>query len=127
MVIRLRTANILLIGVKALGNEIAKNLVLAGIGSLTISDDQPVHEDDLGAQFFISERHIGMNVSFFPRRTLDNPLINFLSERKQHYPKSRSSTPESVYKSIPTLSFSKILPTLLPSPSLSLPTFLTRR
>ncbi|KAL9120498.1 MAG: hypothetical protein Q9187_002951 [Circinaria calcarea] len=58
---KLRTANILLIGIKALGNEIAKNLVLAGIGSLTISDDQPVHEDDLGAQFFISERHIGMN------------------------------------------------------------------
>lgn len=64
-VFRLRTANILLIGIKALGNEIAKNLVLAGIGSLTISDDRPVHEDDLGAQFFISERHIGMNVRSF--------------------------------------------------------------
>ena len=48
---------------KALSNEIAKNLVLAGIGSLTIQDDQVVVEDDLGAQFFISEQSVGLNVS----------------------------------------------------------------
>lgn len=59
---RLRTANILLISMKALANEIAKNLVLAGIGSMTIQDDQLVHEDDLGSQFFISEQHVGQNV-----------------------------------------------------------------
>lgn len=58
---RLRTANILLIGMKALGNEIAKNLVLAGIGSMTMQDDQTVVDDDLGAQFFIEEQHIGLN------------------------------------------------------------------
>lgn len=62
MYIRLRSANILLIGMKALGNEIAKNLVLAGIGSLTILDDQLVTENDLGSQFFISELHVGLNV-----------------------------------------------------------------
>ncbi|KAI4247052.1 MAG: hypothetical protein L6R40_001717 [Gallowayella cf. fulva] len=58
---KLRSANILLIGMKALANEIAKNLVLAGIGSLTIIDDQLVTEDDLGSQFFISELHVGLN------------------------------------------------------------------
>ncbi|KAL8754789.1 MAG: hypothetical protein Q9199_004089 [Rusavskia elegans] len=58
---KLRSANILLIGMKALANEIAKNLVLAGIGSLTILDDQLVTEDDLGSQFFISELHVGLN------------------------------------------------------------------
>lgn len=58
---RLRTANILLIGMKALANEIAKNLVLAGIGSMTIQDDQTIVDDDLGAQFFIEEQHIGLN------------------------------------------------------------------
>ena len=47
---------------KALANEIAKNLVLAGIGSLTIQDDQVVVDDDLGAQFFISEQSVGSNV-----------------------------------------------------------------
>lgn len=41
----------------------AKNLVLAGIGALTIVDDQTVTEDDLGAQFLISENHVGMNAS----------------------------------------------------------------
>lgn len=60
--VRLRTANILLITIKALGNEIAKNLVLAGIGSLTILDDAAVTADDLGSQFLVTEEHIDMNV-----------------------------------------------------------------
>ena len=59
---RLRTSNILLINIKALANEIAKNLVLAGIGSLTIIDNEVVRDDDLGSQFFVSEEQIGSNV-----------------------------------------------------------------
>lgn len=59
---RLRTANVLLITMRGLANEIAKNLVLAGIGSLTIHDDQVVVDDDLGAQFFVSEHDLGKNV-----------------------------------------------------------------
>ena len=59
---RLRTANVLLITMRALANEIAKNLVLAGIGSLTVQDSQAVVDDDLGAQFFVSEQDIGKNV-----------------------------------------------------------------
>lgn len=66
---RLRSANILLVGMKAIANEIAKNLVLAGIGSLTILDDQLVTEDDLGSQFFISDLHIGLNVCIPPGLT----------------------------------------------------------
>ncbi|KAI9776231.1 MAG: hypothetical protein M1835_005583 [Candelina submexicana] len=58
---KLRTANILLISIKALANEIAKNLVLAGIGSLTIVDHEVVGEDDLCSQFFISETDVGNN------------------------------------------------------------------
>lgn len=50
---------------KALANEIAKNLVLAGVGSLTILDHEPVTEMDLGAQFFVSEQSIGQNVSTY--------------------------------------------------------------
>ncbi len=52
---------------RALANEIAKNLVLAGIGSLAMLDDQVVTEDDMGSQFFVSELHVGMNVSILPR------------------------------------------------------------
>lgn len=47
---------------KGLGNEICKNLVLAGIGSLTILDHEPVTVQDLGAQFFLTESDIGKNV-----------------------------------------------------------------
>lgn len=59
---------------KALANEVAKNLVLAGIGSLTIIDHQDVTEEDLGAQFFIAEAQsekdvIGKNVSYNQGRT----------------------------------------------------------
>lgn len=59
---RIRTANILLISVKALANEVAKNLVLAGIATLTIVDHESVTEDDLGSQFFVSEEDVGKNV-----------------------------------------------------------------
>ncbi|KAL2038526.1 hypothetical protein N7G274_008865 [Stereocaulon virgatum] len=58
---KLRTANVLLINMRALANEIAKNLVLAGIGSLTVLDSSIVVEDDLGAQFCVSEEEIGKN------------------------------------------------------------------
>jgi len=58
---KLRNSNILLLGMKALGNEIAKNLVLAGVGALTILDHELLTEDDLSSQFFVSEEHIGQN------------------------------------------------------------------
>ena len=44
---KIRNANILLITMKALANEIGKNLVLAGIHSLTIVDHELVTESDL--------------------------------------------------------------------------------
>ncbi|EXJ72213.1 ubiquitin-like 1-activating enzyme E1 A [Cladophialophora psammophila CBS 110553] len=58
---KLRHANVLLIGMKGLGCEIAKNLVLAGVGVLTILDHEVVTEEDLGTQFFVSEAQIGQN------------------------------------------------------------------
>jgi len=58
---KIRQANILLIGIKALGNEIAKNLVLAGVGTLTVLDHEPLSEDDLASQFFVSEDQVGQN------------------------------------------------------------------
>ena len=56
---KLRSANILLVTVRALGNEVAKNLVLAGIGSLTIADHKAVTEEDLGAQFLLATPSAG--------------------------------------------------------------------
>jgi ubiquitin-like 1-activating enzyme E1 A len=59
---RMRKAKVLLITIKALGNEIAKNLVLAGIGSLTVLDPGTVSEADVASQFLVSEADIGKNV-----------------------------------------------------------------
>jgi len=59
---RIRSANILLVSLRALGTEIAKNLTLAGINSLTIIDDEPVSEEDLGSQYFVREEDIGRPV-----------------------------------------------------------------
>lgn len=61
---RIRSAHILLVSLRALGTEIAKNLVLAGISSLTIIDDEPVTEEDLGAQYFLRQEDIGKPVRF---------------------------------------------------------------
>ncbi|KAI0115337.1 hypothetical protein F4814DRAFT_419150 [Daldinia grandis] len=58
---KIQNTNVVLITMKALANEIAKNLVLAGIGSLTVVDDQVVTEADLGAQFFLTEENIGQS------------------------------------------------------------------
>lgn len=59
---RMRKANVLLVTMRALGNEIAKNLVLAGIGSLTVLDSDTVTEADVASGFFVTEEHIGKNV-----------------------------------------------------------------
>ncbi|KAJ9355270.1 hypothetical protein C8Q69DRAFT_99145 [Paecilomyces variotii] len=75
---KIRSANILLITVKALANEVAKNLVLAGIGSLTIIDHEVVTEEDLGAQFFVSQEHIGQN-----RARAAGPQIHAMNPRVQ--------------------------------------------
>ena len=59
---RIRNANILLISLKALGTEIAKNLTLGGIRSLTIVDDENVQEEDLGACYFLQDEDVGQPV-----------------------------------------------------------------
>lgn len=58
---RMRKSKILVVNAGALANEIIKNLVLAGIGSLTVLDNHIVEGSDLGAQFFISDQDIGKN------------------------------------------------------------------
>ncbi|KAJ4379198.1 E1 ubiquitin-activating protein aos1 [Didymella sp. IMI 355093] len=75
---KIRTANILLVSIKALANEIAKNLVLAGIGSITLADHENVTEDDLGAQFFISDADVGKN-----RAEAAAPQVQKLNPRVQ--------------------------------------------
>ncbi|KAI9025585.1 hypothetical protein DFJ74DRAFT_705073 [Hyaloraphidium curvatum] len=57
----MRNVKILVIGMKALSNEVVKNTVLAGVGGITILDPENVEPHDLGAQFFLRESDIGWN------------------------------------------------------------------
>ncbi|XP_068951795.1 ubiquitin-like modifier-activating enzyme 7 isoform X2 [Petaurus breviceps papuanus] len=58
---RLRGSSMLVSGMRGLGVEIAKNLVLAGVGRLTLHDPGPTCWMDLASQFFLSEKDIGQN------------------------------------------------------------------
>ena len=80
---RLRSARILLVGIKALATEVAKNLVLAGVGSLTVVDHEPVAEDDLGSQFFVSEEYIGQNRAYaaLPQIQKLNPRVSLQADQ----------------------------------------------
>ena len=68
---------------RALGNEVAKNLVLAGIGRLTVLDPDDVVEDDLGSQFFVTEEHVGMNVYTGPFRVAIRPVLTDVLQRAE--------------------------------------------
>ncbi|KAF8220368.1 ubiquitin activating enzyme [Tricholoma matsutake] len=56
---RMAASNVLIVGVQGLGVEIAKNIVLAGVKSVTIFDPEPVTMQDLSSQFFLRVQDIG--------------------------------------------------------------------
>jgi len=56
---RMSASNVLLVGLRGLGVEIAKNLILAGVKSVTLHDDNPATLSDLSAQYYITEKEIG--------------------------------------------------------------------
>ncbi|KZT41096.1 ubiquitin activating enzyme [Sistotremastrum suecicum HHB10207 ss-3] len=56
---KMAASNVLIVGAKGLGVEIAKNICLAGVKSVNIYDPEPVTRQDLGTQFFLREEDIG--------------------------------------------------------------------
>eukprot|EP00038_Savillea_parva_P007534 m.170818 g.170818 ORF g.170818 m.170818 type:complete len:1074 (+) comp13295_c0_seq1:93-3314(+) len=74
---RLAKSRVLVVGAGALGIEIAKNIVLAGPKSLTISDHRKATVSDVGTQFFLTEDDIGHNraVASAPRLAELNPYV----------------------------------------------------
>ncbi|KAJ7591324.1 ubiquitin activating enzyme [Mycena floridula] len=56
---RMAVSNVLIVGARGLGVEIAKDLALAGVKSVTIYDPEPVTIQDLSSQFFLREKDIG--------------------------------------------------------------------
>ncbi|XP_023967374.1 ubiquitin-like modifier-activating enzyme 7 isoform X1 [Chrysemys picta bellii] len=58
---RLAKTAVLVSGMKGLGVEIAKNIILAGVKSITVHDPGNVQWSDLSSQFFLSESDVGRN------------------------------------------------------------------
>lgn len=56
---RMQETNVLLVGLKGLGVEIAKNIILSGVKSVGILDNEKVQIADLGSQFYLNESHVG--------------------------------------------------------------------
>lgn len=57
---RMARSDVLVCGLGGLGIEIAKNVVLAGVRSVTLHDDTPVSLRDLSSQFYLSESCVGV-------------------------------------------------------------------
>uniref|UniRef100_A0AAR2ISJ7 E1 ubiquitin-activating enzyme n=1 Tax=Pygocentrus nattereri TaxID=42514 RepID=A0AAR2ISJ7_PYGNA len=63
-------ANVLISGMKGLGVEVAKNVVLAGVGSVTIQDQGSAEWTDLSSQFYLRESDLGENRALCSEKAL---------------------------------------------------------
>lgn len=67
---RMGASNVLIVGLKGLGVEIAKNVALAGVKSLALYDPKPAVLADLSAQFFLHPDDVGQ-----PRDEVTTPRV----------------------------------------------------
>lgn len=67
---RMGSSNVLVVGLRGLGVEIAKNIALAGVKSLTLFDPKPARIEDLSSQFFLQPADVGK-----PRADLTAPRV----------------------------------------------------
>ncbi|KAJ2174906.1 E1 ubiquitin-activating protein, partial [Coemansia sp. RSA 518] len=75
---KMSASNVLIVGLKGLGCEVAKNIVLAGVKSVTLYDPSPVVISDLSTQFFLHQEDVGK-----PRAQVSAPR---LAELNQYVP-----------------------------------------
>uniref|UniRef100_UPI00398E7F4A ubiquitin-like modifier-activating enzyme 1 isoform X2 n=1 Tax=Pristiophorus japonicus TaxID=55135 RepID=UPI00398E7F4A len=58
---RMKNSSVLISGMRGLGVEIAKNIILGGVKSVTIHDEGNAEWNDLSSQFYLTEEDIGKN------------------------------------------------------------------
>ncbi|SCV99655.1 LAFE_0A07976g1_1 [Lachancea fermentati] len=88
--LKMQHSNVLIIGLRGLGVEIAKNIALAGVKSLTLYDPSSVEIQDLSTQFFLTEQDVGKPRDQVSQRKLAElnayvpiNLLGSLQEEKQ--------------------------------------------
>lgn len=81
---RIRAARILISGLNGLGAEVAKNIILSGVKSVTLLDDKTVSELDFCSQFLAPRDSIGLNraeASLFRAQAL-NPMVEIIVDKE---------------------------------------------
>lgn len=71
---RMGQSHVLVAGLRGLGVEIAKNIALAGVKSLTLFDPKPAALQDLSSQFFLRPEDVGK-----PRASVTVPRVSELN------------------------------------------------
>ncbi|KAM7004039.1 SUMO-activating enzyme subunit 1 [Passerculus sandwichensis] len=91
---RLRASRVLLVGLRGLGAEVAKNLILAGVRGLTLLDHQQVSPEDSRAQFLIPAGSQGRNraEASLERAQSLNPMVEVRAD-----PESVESKPSEFF------------------------------
>ncbi|KYK59070.1 hypothetical protein DCS_00197 [Drechmeria coniospora] len=93
---RMGASNVLIVGLKGLGVEVAKNIALAGVKSLTLYDPAPARIADLSSQFFLSPSDVGK-----PRDEVTAPRVaelNAYTPVNVHQSPGLGSNPEQFEK-----------------------------
>lgn len=62
---RLRSSSVLVIGMRGLGAEVCKNLVLAGIRALTVLDSAPLGPEDVAGRFLTQTEGENVNAKSY--------------------------------------------------------------
>jgi ubiquitin-activating enzyme E1 len=81
---RLMVSDVLIVGLSGLGVEVAKNVILAGVKSVTLYDPNPATAFDLGANFYLSQADLGKPRAECVRKAL--------SELNQYVPVTVATT-----------------------------------
>lgn len=78
----MRNSKILIAGLNGLGGEIAKNIILSGVKSVTFLDEKLVTENDFASQFFIPRDQLGKNraESSLVRAQALNPMVEIKAD-----------------------------------------------
>src|ERR1700761_7345218 len=71
---KMGVSDVLIVGLRGLGVEIAKNIALAGVKSLSLYDPTPTAISDLAAQFFLHPDDVGK-----PRAAVTVPRVSELN------------------------------------------------
>ncbi|CEH13667.1 ubiquitin activating enzyme [Ceraceosorus bombacis] len=86
---RMAVSNVLVVGLRGLGVEVAKNICLAGVKSVTLFDPNTVNIEDLSTQFFLRPEDVGKKSradataprlaelnTYVPVRVLEEPALS---------------------------------------------------